>query len=54
MEEITCPKCGSKDTKPKKSWTMHNPKADTKTKITIYFCRNCGHKFRKGERLPEA
>jgi len=53
MENIACPKCGSNDTKPQKSWTMHNPKADTKTTITIHLCRECGHKFRKGERVQE-
>lgn len=54
MEEITCPKCQSTDVKAQKSWIMKNPKGKTKTKVTIYFCRECGHKFRKGERLREA
>jgi len=54
MGNIACPKCGSNDTKPKKSWVMKNPKGETQTKVTIHLCRECGHKFRKGERLPEA
>jgi len=46
MENIRCPKCKSNDVKELKSWILKgkgNP-----TKITIYLCRNCGRKFRKG------
>ena len=53
MENIQCPKCASSDVKPQKSWVMKTPKGETETKITMYFCRECGNKFRKGERITE-
>lgn len=46
-----CPKCGSEDTKPKKTWTMTNPKANTRTEVTLHFCRNCGKTFRTAKKL---
>lgn len=53
MENPKCPKCGSEDAKPMKSWIMQNPRSNTKTKVTTYLCRNCGKKFREAERLAE-
>lgn len=48
MENVRCPRCKSDDVKELKNWILKgrgNP-----TKITIYLCRNCGRKFRKGKR----
>ncbi|MDH5635286.1 MAG: chorismate-binding protein [Candidatus Bathyarchaeota archaeon] len=49
-EKIICPKCGNNDTKIVKSWVMKNPKGNTETTVTLYLCRECGKKFRKGKR----
>jgi len=46
-----CPRCGSQDLKPIKSWILNSPRKGTPTKITILLCRNCGKKFRIGENI---
>lgn len=51
--KLKCPRCGSEDTKTKKSWVMNNPKSETLTEISIHFCRDCGNKFRTGTRIKK-
>lgn len=48
-----CKKCGSQNTKPLKTWKMHNSRTDSDTEIILHLCQDCGKKFRTASRIPK-
>lgn len=48
---VKCPKCGSENIKPLKSWQMTNPKSQRLFKVSMMLCQNCRKRFRIAEKI---